>query len=79
MSKSSQHVVPKSEGGWSVRKTGAVRATRTFETQKEAVAYAKDLARKQNVEVYIHGKDGTIRSRDSYGSDPYPPKDKTGR
>lgn len=76
MSKKSQHVVPKTEGGWSVRKTGASKATRTFDTQKEALNYARDLARKQSGEVYIHGKDGTVRSRDSYGSDPHPPKDR---
>jgi hypothetical protein len=76
MSKNSQHVVPKAEGGWSVRRTGAAKATRNFESQKEAVNFAKELARKQNGEVYIHGKDGTIRDRNSYGSDPMPPRDK---
>ena len=74
MSKKSQHVVPKAEGRWSVRKTGAAKATRTFDTQREAVDYARGLAQKQSGEVYIHSKDGTIRSRDSYGSDPRPPK-----
>ena len=33
-----------------------------------------DIARNQHTEVYIHGRDGRIRERDSYGNDPYPPK-----
>ena len=71
-----QHVVPNREGGWSVRKTGANRVTKNFDTQRDAVEYARSLARKQSSELYIHGKDGTIRGRDSYSSDTMPPRDK---
>jgi hypothetical protein len=70
--KPGQHVVP-NDGGWSVRKAGASRATRSFSTQSEAAAFAREIAKNQNTEVYIHGKDGRIRQRDSYGNDPYPP------
>ena len=73
MSKKGQHVVP-SGSKWSVRKAGASRASGTFETQKEAVKKATDIARNQKTEVYIHGKDGRIRERNSYGNDPHPPK-----
>lgn len=75
MTKKGQHVVPRADGGWNVRKTGAAKATRNFETQREAIDYARDLAKKQSGEVYIHGRDGTIRGRDSYSSDGLPPKD----
>ena len=74
MSKNAQHVVPNKEGGWSVRKAGAVRATKTFDSQRKAVEYARELARKQSSELYIHGKDGSIRGRDSYSGDPFPPR-----
>ena len=73
MAKKGQHVVP-SGGKWSVRKAGASRASGTFDTQKEAVKKATDIARNQKSEVYIHGKDGRIRERNSYGNDPHPPK-----
>jgi uncharacterized protein YdaT len=76
MSKKNLHVVPRADGGWNVRKTGAERATRIFDTQKEAIEYARELARKQSGELYIHRKDGTISGRDSYGSDPLPPRGK---
>jgi len=74
MRKSKQHVVPKQSGGWAVRKSGASRASRVFETQYDAVTYARQLARKEGSELYVHGLDGTIRERDSYGSDPVPPR-----
>ena len=72
----SQHVAPDQRGGWSVRRRGAERASKVFDTQGDAVAYAKDIAKRQGSNLYIHGKDGRIRSSDSYGSDPLPPKQK---
>lgn len=71
----SQHVV-KSSDGWAVKKGGSTKATKVFETQKQAVAHGREIAKKQNAEFYVHGKDGKIREKDSYGKDPYPPKDK---
>lgn len=73
MSAKGQHVVP-SGGKWRVRRAGAARASGTFETQAEAVARARELAKNQGTELYIHGEDGRIRERRSYGNDPYPPK-----
>ncbi len=55
-----QHVVPR-ENKWAVRKTGSVRATRRFNTQKEAIKVARKFARNQGGEVFIHGRDGRIR------------------
>ena len=73
MTSKGQHVVPNGDR-WSVRKTGASRATGTFATQKEAIEKARDIAQKQKTELFIHGVDGRIRERNSYGGDPYPPK-----
>ena len=73
MSAKGQHVVP-SGSRWSVRKAGASRATGTYETQQEAVARARELAKSQGTELYVHDKDGRIRERRSYGNDPHPPK-----
>ena len=73
MAKAGQHVIP-SGSKWSVRKAGASRASGTFTTQGEAIARARDVAQKQKTELFIHGKDGRIRERNSYGSDPHPPK-----
>lgn len=74
MPKKGQHVVPTSSGGWSVRKTGASKATKTFTTQQDAIEAARQIARKQKTELYVHGLDGRIRERDSYGNDSQSPR-----
>jgi hypothetical protein len=73
MATKGQHVVP-TGGRWSVRKAGASRASGTYETQGEAIDRARTLAKNQGTELYVHGKDGRIRERNSYGKDPFPPK-----
>lgn len=70
---SAQHVVP-TEMGWAVKKVGSQRATQTFTTQKSAIEAARGFAIKQRSEVLVHGRDGQIRERNSYGNDPFPPK-----
>lgn len=69
-----QHVIPSPKGGWSVRATGAERASKTFSTQGAAIRHGREIARKDGGELYIHRSDGTIRERSSYGRDPFPPK-----
>jgi hypothetical protein len=67
MSEQKQHVVP-SNGGWAVRRSGASRASRVFETRREAVTYARGLARKEGSVLYVHDRDGTVRNRDNYAN-----------
>lgn len=69
------HVVPRNDG-WVIRREGASRATSTHETQTAAITAARELARSQGSELVIHGRDGRIRDRDSYGTDPLPPKER---
>jgi hypothetical protein len=45
MSKTSQHVVPHPDGGWSVKKGGSIHATKRFETQKEAISYGRKISK----------------------------------
>jgi hypothetical protein len=68
------HVVTNPDGGWSVRRSGAAKASKTFGTQRDAVDFARDQARRQNGELYVHGRNGQIRKRNSYGKDSFPPK-----
>lgn len=70
-----QHVVPDGKK-WGVKGEGNSKATELFDTQKEAIERAREIARNQRSEVVIHRKDGRIRDKDSYGNDPNPPKDK---
>lgn len=70
---SNQHVV-KRPNGWAVRGEGNSRDTSVHRTQAEAQERAREIAQNQKSEVLIHGRDGKIRERDSYGNDPNPPK-----
>jgi hypothetical protein len=66
MTKKYRHVVANASGGWSVRRAGAARATRTFSTQADAVKYGKEIARQERTDLYIHRRDGTVQEKDSY-------------
>ncbi|KAA9239230.1 MULTISPECIES: DUF2188 domain-containing protein [Aerococcus] len=69
-----QHVTPKGEK-WQLIGAGNKRATKFFDTQAQAAKYGREVAKHQKSELLIHRKDGKIRSKDSYGNDPFPPKD----
>jgi hypothetical protein len=69
-----QHVVPVGDR-WGVRGEGNSRLTSIRDTQSDAASHAREIARNQHSELLIHGRNGQIRERDSYGNDPFPPKD----
>ena len=74
MPKGNQHVVPHN-GEWAVRGEGNSRVTSIHDTQREAIDAGREIARNQDGELFIHGRDGRIRERDTVGGkDPYPPK-----
>jgi hypothetical protein len=64
-----QHVVAHN-GGWAVKAEGAQQPTALFKTQSEAWEKAKAIARKERSEALLHGKNGRIRARNTYGHDP---------
>jgi hypothetical protein len=66
------HVVPHDDG-WAWRRAGSERVSGTAPTQAGAESVARDAARRDHVELFIHGRDGQIRARDSFGHDPHPP------
>jgi hypothetical protein len=70
MTKKSTHVVPDPNGGWSVKKEGASRASKRFDKKQDAIIYARNISKNQGAEFVIHRPDGTIHSKDSYESDP---------
>lgn len=44
------------------------------DTQVGAIDAGRGTAKREQTELYVHGRDGKIRDRDSYGNDPHPPK-----
>jgi hypothetical protein len=77
MSRRDIHVVPHADG-WATRKEGSERAGAVLPTQGEAIERAREQAQRERVEVVIHRRDGRIRDSDSYGLDPFPPRDRRG-
>lgn len=73
MAKRNQHIV-RHKDGWAVRGAASERATSVHNTQREAIDAGRRIAQSQKTELFIHGRDGRIRERDSFGNDPYPPK-----
>ena len=69
-----QHVTPHPNGGWQVIGAGNTKATVRTDTQKQAIEVARVIAKNQESELFIHGKNGQIRERSSFGNDPYPPE-----
>lgn len=74
MSKRDVHVTSRPDGGWVVGREGAQRQSSLHNTQADAAAEGRRLARQDSVEFKLHGRNGQIREKDSYGSDPNPPK-----
>jgi len=68
-----QHVVPQN-GGWAVREEKSSQPPPLFEKQTDAINHARNKARKDGGELVIHGRDGRIREKNSYGRDSFPPR-----
>jgi hypothetical protein len=68
------HVLPGEAGGWDIKRDDSDKATLHAATKEDAVQRAREIAKKQEMELVIHNQDGTISEKDSYGNDPSPPK-----
>jgi hypothetical protein len=68
------HVSRSSGGTWRVSQGG--NTVSTHRTQVAAVTRGRTEARKDRVDLVTHGRDGRIRSKDSFGKDLNPPKDR---
>jgi hypothetical protein len=68
------HTVPSPVGnGWWNKVDGKTRSK--HRTKEGAVEAGRVLARELELEHTIHLSDGTISEKNSYGNDPFPPKD----
>ena len=73
MPKKSVHTVPHGDG-WANRREGSDRVATVFPTKQQAQEAGRDTARREQTEHVIHRHDGKIGEKNSYGSDPHPPK-----
>lgn len=61
--------VSKHEKGWQAKVAGNERASKVCSTQAECREYGIELAKKNNAEFTLHGRNGQIREK-LYGNDP---------
>jgi hypothetical protein len=74
MTRKSNHVIPSAvRGGWAVKKSGSVRISKSFDRKDEAVRFGRELSKREETELFIHKRDGTIQERNTYSKDPHPP------
>jgi hypothetical protein len=75
MSKNQNIWVVTHSSGWAVKKEGIEQPVSTHKTQSAAIDEGRTIAQRNHSELFIQGRDGKIRDRDSYGNDPFPPRD----
>lgn len=63
------HVVP-ATGGWSGKTEGKSKAAKNFGRQVDAIDFGRQMAARNESELLIHGRNGRIREKNSYGNDP---------
>lgn len=76
MARKERHVVSNSNGGWDSKRENASRISKHFETKADAMDWSRNKAKQEGAELIPHKRDGKIQNPNSYGKDPYPPKDK---
>lgn len=60
---------------WSVKTQGTKRRVKICDTLAEAIQIGRRIAMNRGCELRVHRVDGTMRSIDSFGKDPFPPLD----
>lgn len=77
MTKKNIHTVfNKQTEKWDTKREGQKEPLASSNTKLVAQEKSTKQAKKDGVEHVIHNKDGKISDKDSYGKDPYPPKDR---
>ena len=59
---------------WENKKEGSSVPISSHHTKENALVAAVKVSKETGVEHFIHGKNGQIQERDSYGNDPFPPR-----
>jgi len=73
MKKKNVHIVPAK--GWGVKKEGRKKNDFIALTKSQAIEIGREIAKREKSELVIHNRDGKISDKDSYGNDPFPPRD----
>jgi hypothetical protein len=60
-----QHVLPFGNG-WVVQTEGQKTISIITSRQSDAISFARDIARKEKTEVFIHGRNGKVREKNNF-------------
>jgi hypothetical protein len=63
--KANIHVAQKGDC-WEVEEEGNAEGIQKFTSQAAAMVAGRELAKEKSVDFIVHGKDGSIKLRDSY-------------
>ena len=66
--------VTKHPDGWQTKEAGSKSPIATFSKQSDAIQFGTSIAKVASSELFVHGRNGQIRERNSFGTDPFPPK-----
>ena len=69
MATNNVHII-KEKKEWTVRLERESVPQKRVPTQKEAIKLGREIARNNKLELIIHGRDGRIKEKNSYGNDP---------
>lgn len=66
--------ITKHKQEWWAKEEKTSEPMSVFQKQSDAVVYGTRIAKVFQTELFIHGRDGRIRERNTFGRDPFPPK-----
>jgi hypothetical protein len=69
MATNNVHII-KENKEWTVRIEKESAPQKKVSTQKEAIKLGREIAKSKKLELIIHGRDGRIKEKNSYGNDP---------
>ena len=61
-----QYVLPLGGNGWVVKNNKAAKFTVITDSKREAISIARNIAKNKQIELVVHGRDGSIELRENY-------------
>lgn len=69
LAEDTHYVIRGDNGGWGVKRRGAIKSLRHFPTKREAVHYGREVSRNQKTEFVICHKNGNIQRTNNHRPD----------
>jgi ribosomal protein L32E len=63
-----QYVLPLGGNGWVVKNNKAAKFTVITDSKREAISIARNIAKNKQIELVVHGRDGSVEIRENYAN-----------